>query len=153
VKNVFSAPLALIFCFFFAASVIAGEGLISVKSNNSVEKTVKRLESILISKGMTLFITIDHAEGAKKAMKELRSTKLVIFGNPKVGTPLMQCAQSTAIDLPQKALIWEDEEGKVWLTYNDPRFIAKRHNVSKCDEVISKIEKALANFASGATSR
>ncbi len=100
---------------------------------------------------MTVFIRIDHAEGASKVGRKLRPTELIIFGNPKVGTPLMQCHQSVAIDLPQKALIWEDEKEQVWLSYNDPRYLAKRHNIKKCDEVLNKIANALSSFAKAAT--
>jgi uncharacterized protein (DUF302 family) len=76
---------------------------------------------------------------------------LIIFGNPKVGTPLMQCSQSVAIDLPQKALIWENEAGQVWLSYNDPEYLAKRHGIKGCVEVIKQIQNALSNFAKKAT--
>ncbi|BCO08021.1 hypothetical protein GF1_03970 [Desulfolithobacter dissulfuricans] len=98
-------------------------------------------------KGMTVFARINHAEGAQKVGKKLRPTELIIFGNPRVGTPLMQCAQSVGIDLPQKALIWEDEKGQVWLFYNDPEYLADRHGIKGCDEVIKKIANALGNFA------
>ncbi len=81
----------------------------------------------------------------------MRPTELLIFGNPKVGTPLMQCSQSAAIDLPQKALVYEDQEGQVWLTYNDPHYLANRHKITGCDEVIKKIENALKNFSNAAT--
>lgn len=78
---------------------------------------------------MTVFTRIDHSAGAKKVDKELRPTELVIFGNPKVGTPLMQCVQTVAIDLPQKMLIWQDEAGTTWLSYNNPSYLAKRHHI------------------------
>jgi uncharacterized protein (DUF302 family) len=81
----------------------------------------------------------------------MRETELIIFGNPKVGSPLMKCQQSVAIDLPQKALIWEDDESKVWISYNDPRYLEKRHNISGCDEVISKIDKALSGITRAAS--
>ena len=100
---------------------------------------------------MTVFIRINHGEGAEKVGKRLRPTELIIFGNPKVGTPLMQCGQSVAIDLPRKALIWEDEAGQVWLSYNDPKYLARRHGIKGCDEVIKKIEDALGNFVKTAT--
>ena len=135
----------------FVSPVLAGDGLINVKSAHDVKQTTNRLESVLKEKGMTVFIRIDHAQGAKKVGKDLRSTELVIFGNPKVGTPLIQCAQSVAIDLPQKALIWEDDAGQVWLSYNDPKYLKKRHGIKGCDEVIGKVEKALGNFAKKAT--
>jgi len=129
----------------------ADSGMISVKSFHDVGTTADRLEKVLKAKGMTMFIRIDHAEGAQKIGKTLRPTQLVIFGNPKVGTPMMQCRQSVAIDLPQKALIWEDETGQVWFSYNDPKYLAMRHEISACTEVINKIETALGNFAKAAT--
>jgi uncharacterized protein (DUF302 family) len=112
--------IALILVLVFAPLVSAEPGLISVKSSHDVKNTADRLETVLNEKGMTVFLRVDHTEGARKVGQELRPTELVIFGNPKVGTPLMQCSQTVAIDLPQKALIWQDESGQVWLTYNDP---------------------------------
>lgn len=129
----------------------SSNGLISVKSNHNVKSTADRLVNILEKKGMTVFARINHAEGARKVGKALRPTELVIFGNPKVGTPLMQCGQSVAIDLPQKALVWEDDKGSVWFSYNDPTYIAKRHDIMECGNVIDKISKALANFSLAAT--
>ena len=143
--------LSLIAILFFVSSAAADTGLVSVKSSYSVKKTADRLESILSEKGMTVFIRINHAEGASKVGKKLRPTELIIFGNPKVGTPLMQCSQTVAIDLPQKTLIYEDEAGQVWLTYNDPKYLATRHGISECAEVLKKIENALRNFANAAT--
>ena len=137
--------------FFFASVTYADNGIISIKSSHDVKTTLDRLENILREKGMTVFIRINHAEGAQKVGKKLRPTELIIFGNPKVGTPLMQCGQSVAIDLPQKALIWQDEAGQVWLSYNDPKYLASRHSIKECGEVIKKIEKALGNFARMAT--
>jgi uncharacterized protein (DUF302 family) len=137
--------------FFFASVTYADNGIISIKSSHDVKTTVDRLENILREKGMTVFIRINHAEGAQKVGKKLRPTELIIFGNPKVGTPLMQCGQSVAIDLPQKALIWQDEAGQVWLSYNGPKYLASRHSIKECDEIIKKIEKALGNFARMAT--
>lgn len=99
---------------------------------------------------MTVFERINHSKGAKSAGLELRPTEVVIFGNPKVGTPLMLCSQSVAIDLPQKMLIWQDQAGDVWLAYNDPGYLAKRHNIEGCDEVLGKISTALGNFAAAA---
>jgi uncharacterized protein (DUF302 family) len=112
-----------------------------------VKTTIDRLESILKEKGMVIFKRVNHTEGAKKAQLKLRPTELLVFGNPKVGTPLMQCSQSVAIDLPQKALAWENKAGQVWLSYNDPDYIAERHNISGCEKVINKIKNALSNFA------
>ena len=137
--------------FFFASVTYADSGIINIRSSHDVKTTGDRLENKLREKGMTVFIRINHAEGAQKIGKKLRPTELIIFGNPKVGTPLMQCGQSVAIDLPQKALIWQDETGQVWLSYNDPKYLAGRHSIKGCSEVIKKIEKALGNFARIAT--
>jgi uncharacterized protein (DUF302 family) len=129
----------------------ADNGLINLKSSHDTKTTADRLENTLKQKGMTVFARIDHAAGAQKVGQKLRPTELIVFGNPKVGTPLMQCRQSTAIDLPQKALIWEDQEGTVWLSYNDPNYLVERHGITGCAEVVKKIEKALSNFAKAAT--
>ncbi|HJP18396.1 MAG TPA: DUF302 domain-containing protein [Nitrospinota bacterium] len=126
-------------------------GLVSLKSSNDVKTTIDRLESVLKEKGMTIFKRVNHTEGAKKVGLKLRPTELLIFGNPKVGTPLMQCRQSAAIDLPQKALAWEDDKGQVWLSYNNPVYIATRHNILECDKVINKIKNALGKFTKKAT--
>jgi uncharacterized protein (DUF302 family) len=83
--------------------------------------------------------------------KDLRPTELVIFGNPRIGTVLMQCSQSVAIDLPQKALIWKDESGQVWLSYNNPQYLVKRHGIEGCEETVVKITQALRRFAQIAT--
>jgi len=141
----------LITIFLFAPLAYAADGLISVKSSHDVKITMDRLENTVREKGMTVFIRINHAAGAHKLGQELRPTELLIFGNPKVGAPLMQCSQSVAIDLPQKALIWQDEQGQVWLSYNDPKYLAMRHGITGCDEVINKINNALSNFANAAT--
>ena len=137
--------------FLLASLAYADNGIISVKSSHEVKATADRLENVLKQKGMTVFIRINHAEGAQKVGIKLRPTELVVFGNPKVGAPLMQCSQNTAIDLPLKALIWEDEKGQVWLSYNDPNYLVERHGIEGCAEVIKKIENALSNFAKAAT--
>lgn len=133
-----------------ATPVFSDGGIISVKSTHSVEETADRLETVLKSKGMNVVARIKHSEAAMKVGMTLRPTELLIFGNPKVGTPLMQCAQSVALDLPQKALIWEDESGLVWISYNDPQYLAERHNIEGCDEVLAKVKAALSNFANAA---
>lgn len=134
-----------------STAVAAENGTISLPSNHSVDATIDRLESVLKEKGMTVFSRIDHAAGAAKVDKTIRPTQLLIFGNPKVGTPLMQCAQTVALDLPQKALAWEDQSGKVWLTYNDPAYLKTRHNIAGCDGVLEKVSGALNKFAQAAT--
>jgi uncharacterized protein (DUF302 family) len=143
--------MAFILGCLFISSALAADGMIDVKSAHSVAVTADRLESILASKGMTVFKRIDHAAGAQKAGETLPPTELVIFGNPKVGTPLMLCSRSIAIDLPQKALIWEDDSGVVWLSYNDPQYLASRHSTQGCDEVLKKVAGALSKFANKAT--
>jgi uncharacterized protein (DUF302 family) len=104
-------------------------GLINVPSNHSVDETVDKLKAILQSKGITIFALIDHSGEAIKAGIKMRPTKLLIFGNPKAGTPVMLAAPSSAIDLPLKILIWEDAQGKAWVTYNIPAYLQQRHNI------------------------
>ena len=137
--------------FFLTSLAYADNGLINVKSAHDAKTTADRLQNALKQKGMTVFARIDHGAGAQKVGQNLRPTELIVFGNPKVGTPLMQCRQTTAIDLPQKALIWEDEEGQVWLSYNNPNYLVERHGITGRAEVVKKIEKALSNFAKAAT--
>lgn len=140
-------------CAAFAASTDAdyNNGLITLKSKHDVSETINRLEAVLNKKGMTIFKRIDHSAGAEKAGIKLRPTELLIFGNPKVGTPLMLCSQTAALDLPQKALAYEDDKGQVWLTYNDPAYMALRHNIKDCDKPLQKVTNALAKFAKIAT--
>ena len=121
------------------------------QKRHDVATTLDKLEAALKSKGMTVFTRIDHAAGAARADLELRPTAVLIFGNPKVGTPLMNCSQSVAIDLPQKALAWQDESGQTWLAYNDPQYLGQRHGLDDCAPVLEKVAGALANFAKAAT--
>lgn len=121
----------------------ADNGLISKKSPYSVSETLDRLEAVVKKKGITIFVRVDHTAGAKKVGMELRPTQLLIFGNPKLGSPLMQSNQKVGIDLPMKALAWQDENGQVWLTYNDPAYMAGRHAISDREEVITKMSGAL----------
>lgn len=104
-------------------------GLIDIPSNHSVDETVEKLKAILQSKGITLFALVDHSGEAAKVGMKMRPTKLLIFGNPKAGTALMLSAPGSAIDLPLKILIWEDGDGKVWVTYNDPVYLQQRHQI------------------------
>jgi uncharacterized protein (DUF302 family) len=104
-------------------------GIVDVPSNHSVDQTVDRLKEILQSKGITLFVLIDHSGEAEKVGMKMRPTKLLIFGSPKAGTPLMLAAPSIAIDLPLKILVWEDAQGKVWLSYNSPEYLKERHDL------------------------
>jgi uncharacterized protein (DUF302 family) len=137
---------ALIVLFLVVSSYAWGaDGLITVKSPHSPKDTMDRLEALLQQKGMTIFARIDHAAGAAKVGKTLRATELLIFGNPQGGTPFMECNQTVGIDLPLKALVWEDASGQVWLGYNDPAFLAQRHGVPQCP-VVENMKKALAGF-------
>jgi uncharacterized protein (DUF302 family) len=106
-----------------------GKGLIDIPSNHSVDETVTKLEGILQAKGITLFALVDHSGEAAKAGMKMRPTKLLIFGNPRAGTPVMLAAPSSAIDLPLKILVREDDQGKVWITYNSPTYLQTRHNL------------------------
>ena len=145
--------LAISVVLIMSVTAYAAQGMIDVKSSFGVKETGDRLENVLKEKGMTIFNRVKHSDAAKNVGVELRETELIIFGNPKVGSPLMKCQQSVAIDLPQKALIWKDSEGKVWISYNNPRYLKKRHNISNCEEVISKIEKALAGISKAASTK
>jgi len=111
------------------AAVKKKNGIVDVPSNHSVDETVDRVKSLLQSKGVTLFALIDHSGEAAKVGMKMPPTKLLIFGSPKAGTPLMLAAPSIAIDLPLKILVWEDTQGKVWLSYNSPEYLAERHDL------------------------
>jgi uncharacterized protein (DUF302 family) len=141
-----NSALVLFTLLFAASTVFAGEGMLNVESMFSVDDTANRMETILKEKGMTLFNRIHHSASAGKVGIELRDTQLIIFGNPKAGSPLMKCQQTMGIDLPQKALIWKDANHTVWISYNDPGYLKERHDLSGCDQAIAKIEKALANI-------
>ena len=104
-------------------------GIVDTPSNHSVEQTVEKLKGILAAKDVTLFALVDHSGEAEKAGMKMRPTKLLIFGSPKAGTPLMLAAPSAAIDLPLKILIWEDSGGKVWVSYNSPAYLQERHGL------------------------
>ena len=120
----------------------AADGLITLQSPYSAEQTLQRLEQQVVERTLSLFARIDHAAGAAKVGKTLRPTVLLLFGNPRGGTPFMQCAQTVGIDLPLKVLVWVDATGQVRLGYNDPAFIARRHGVENCP-VVDKLAKAL----------
>ena len=128
-------------------SVAASDGLVKYESNYSVKETADRFEDIAKSKGLTLFARVDHQKNAASVNLELRPTEVIIFGNPKVGTPVMQCAQDVAIDLPQKVMVSEDDNKKVWLTYNNPTYLMERHQIQGCDEVIKKISGVLSKLS------
>jgi len=126
------------------------DGMTRVKSASSVSVTLDKLEAVLKKKGMTIFTRVPHSKAGAKVGLEIRETELLIFGNPKIGTQLMQCQQTAAIDLPMKALAYKDESGQVWLAYNDPQYLADRHHAKDC-KVVARMTKALANFSKAAT--
>ena len=110
-------------------TVNRGRGIIDTPSNHSVDETVEKLKGILQARGITLFALVDHSGEAEKVGMKMPPTKLLIFGNPKAGTPVMLAAPSSAIDLPLKILIWQDRSGKVWVTYNRPTYLQERHGL------------------------
>ena len=135
-------------------SVMAsGDGLISKKSNHSVKVTLDRLENILKKKGITIVKRWSHDEGGKKAGIPLRPTELLIFGNPKMGTHFFTSNQTAGIDLPMKALAWKDKDGTVWLTYNDPSYIADRHSIGNRSEIVNKMTGALNKMTDAAIAK
>jgi uncharacterized protein (DUF302 family) len=128
------------------------DGLITVSSSFGPEETMKRLEAEVRAKGMTVFARVDHAAGAAEAGLPLRPTDLLIFGAARGGTPLMQAAQTIGIDLPLKALVWQDEEGKTFLSYNDPAYLAHRHGLAdQVKPVVDTMTGALKAIAAKAT--
>src|SRR5258708_20133713 len=120
---------------------MAADGLTTVRSSYGPKDTMNRLEAAVKAKGLTVFARIDHAAGAAEVGLPLRPTELLIFGNAKGGTPLMQAAQTIGIDLPLKALVWQDASGSTWLSYNDPSWLARRHRLGK------QVEAPLASIA------
>lgn len=128
----------------------AADGLVAVKSPHTAAETAGRLVAALQARGLKLFARIDHAAGAATVGKTLPPTEVFIFGNPQGGTPLMTCQQTAGIDLPLKALVWQDAAGQVWFGYNDPAWIAARHAVPDCP-VVPNLAKALAGLAEAST--
>jgi uncharacterized protein (DUF302 family) len=127
------------------------EGLTTIASGFSPKETMDRLETEIRAKGMSVFARIDHAAGAREAGLELRPTELIIFGNARGGTPLMQAAQTAGIDLPLKVLVWQDAAGKTWLSYNEPSWIVQRHGLGVRAEIIDKMAAALSAMSRTAT--
>lgn len=126
-------------------------GMITIKSANSVKTTLDKLEVILKKKGITIVTRWSHDAGAKKVGIKLRPTELLIFGNPKLGSHFFTSQQTAGIDLPLKALAWQDENGQVWLTYNDPAYIANRHGIKDRSKIVAKMTGALKKLTAVAT--
>ena len=131
---------------------LGADGIIAVKSAHTPKETMDRLEAAVKQKGLVVFARIDHAAGAAKIGRTLRATEVLIFGNPQGGTPFMECSQTVGIDLPLKALVWEDASGQVWLGYNDASYLASRHGAGQCPAT-ANIAKALAGFAQEAVTK
>lgn len=143
--------LVLALTLFLVPVAHAGDGLISKSSKYSVKETIDRLEGALTKKGITVVTRWSHDAGAAKAGITLRPTELLIFGNPKLGSHFFTSNQTAGIDLPMKALAWEDADGKVWLTYNDPQYIADRHRIADRTPVVAKMTNALNKMTDIAT--
>ena len=128
------------------------QGLITIPSSLDPQETMDRLEAEIRAKGLTIFARIDHAAGAAEVGLELRPTQLIVFGNARGGTPLMQSVQTIGIDLPLKALVWQDAADKTWISYNEPRWIVQRHGVPDAEPIVTKMAdqlSAIANAAAG----
>ncbi len=145
--------VALVISLLACSTVWAESGIIKVKSPYSVAITLDRFEKAVQSKGMRVFARVNHSKGAESAKLELRPTELLIFGNPKVGTLLMQSNQTVGLDLPLKVLAWQAEDGSVWLAYNDPGYLAARHGITDRDAVVTKMRAALKKFSEAATAK
>ncbi|MHB1086013.1 MAG: DUF302 domain-containing protein [Thiobacillus sp.] len=141
-----SLPVILVSLLTLSSAAFAADGLVELKSPYPAKETMDRFESIAKGKGLNVFARVDHAAGAATVGMALRPTEVLIFGHPKGGTPFMECAQTVGIDMPLKALVWQDAKGQVWLGYNDPVYLAKRHHVEDCPAV-GKLSKALSGLA------
>src|SRR5271169_914386 len=130
---------------------MSDDGLVTIESNHSVTDTIDRVAASLAAKGIAVFARIDHAAGAASVDMPLRPTELLIFGNPRAGTPLMQSRQSIGIDLPLKLLAWQDESGKVWLSYNEVGWLARRHGIgADAAPAIDALTRFVADLAEAA---
>ena len=153
-KQILIIALTALFATFATGAMAEGvDGLVTMKSEHSVKVTLDRLENMLKKKGITIAMRWNHGAKAKKAKIAMRDTELLVFGNPKVGSYIMTAAQTAAIDMPLKAIAWKDASGQVWLGYNDPAYIAKRHHVTDRDEVVKKMSNLLAAMTAKAAGK
>ncbi|WP_319381818.1 DUF302 domain-containing protein [Thiomicrorhabdus sp.] len=127
-------------------------GITTIKSANSVTQSIDQLEREIHKRNMNVFARVNHAAGAQKIGTELRPTELLIFGSPQGGTPLMECSQSIGLDLPLKALAWEDGNGVVWMSFNDLAYLAERHGISECAKV-EKLNNVLREMITASTAK
>lgn len=139
--------------FVLLAPAANASGLALTRSAYSVAETIDRLEAALRAKGLTIFARIDHGANARRIGVDLRPVQLLIFGSPKIGSQLLTSNPMVGLDLPMKALAWEDDDGKVWLAYNRPQYLADRYDIRDRAAVIAKMKGALEKFANAATRR
>jgi uncharacterized protein (DUF302 family) len=125
-------------------------GLTSIPSSLGPKETVDRLEAEIRARGLTIFARIDHAAGAAEVGLKLRPTQLIVFGNARGGTPLMQSVQTIGIDLPLKILVWQDAGGKTWISYNEPRWIVRRHGIADAEAIVTKMADQLSAISNAA---
>jgi uncharacterized protein (DUF302 family) len=152
VRSAFVAVLVALMSFNSASAPRAGGAdTVTVPSKHSVSVTIDKLEAALKAKGVGVVARIDHAAGAKKVGMELKPTQLLVFGNPKLGTPLMQADRTIGLDLPMKVLAWEDDQGKTWVAYTKPSALKARYAIGDRDKVFGTMAGALGNFVKAAT--
>ncbi len=152
-RSLLAILFVLIWLPILEAKAIAAEGLITIQSHYSPQETMQRLEAAVKAKGFSVFAHIDHSAQAAQVNLSLRPTDLLIFGNPKGGTPLMRSDQTIGIDLPLKALVWQDEKGTTWLSYNDPEWLVRRHGgAPETEDTVRAISDTLKAVAASATS-
>lgn len=144
--------LAFMVLVFSTALAQADDGLVKKLSAHSVQTTMDSLENLIRNKGLTVFARIDHAAGAAEVGEVMLPTQLLIFGNPAIGTQLISSNRTVGIDLPIKVLIWEEPDGRVWIAYNDPAYLAERHGIDDRDEVVQKMSRAVKGLVSAAAS-
>ena len=144
----FSSLIFSVSTIFAVASTAAhaADGLVEFKSPYSAKQTMDRMENVVKERGLRMFVRVDHAAGAASVGRSLRPTEVMVFGSPQGGTPLLECGQTVGIDLPLKALVWEDTSGQVWLGFNDPAYVATRHGVQDCPAV-AILQNALTGLA------
>ena len=151
-KMLYAAMLTLVLSIPAAPAAQAADGLVMKLSAHSVQTTMDSLENLVRNKGLTVFARIDHAAGAAEVGEEMLPTQLLMFGNPAIGTNLMTSQRTVGVDLPIKVLIWEEPDGKVWIAYNDPAYLAERHDIGDRDEVLAKMGRAVKGLVSAAAS-
>ena len=152
-RSLLATLFVLIWLPILEAKAIAAEGLITIQSHYSPQETMQRLEAAVKAKGFSVFAHIDHSAQAAQVNLSLPPTDLLIFGNPKGGTPLMRSNQRIGIDLPLKALVWQDEKGTTWLSYNDPEWLVRRHGgAPETEDTVRAISDTLKAVAASATS-